>query len=105
MFGGETVDEWYSLSGPQGDGKEGVLNLVTSFTPVGDVPAPIAPTDQPQPQQESAIRQLPQVSDELVLELAEMFPSIDAEVIRAVAESKGADKGATVNALIEIGNN
>uniref|UniRef100_A0A914DQ62 C2 domain-containing protein n=1 Tax=Acrobeloides nanus TaxID=290746 RepID=A0A914DQ62_9BILA len=34
IFSGETIDEWYSLSGPQGEGKGGKINLVMNFTPV-----------------------------------------------------------------------
>ena len=32
VMSGETIDEWFPLSGKQGDEKEGTINLVLSFT-------------------------------------------------------------------------
>ena len=32
LLNGNTVEEWISLSGKQGDDKEGVINVILSFT-------------------------------------------------------------------------
>jgi len=32
VMNGETIDEWYALNGKQGDGLEGHVNLVLSFS-------------------------------------------------------------------------
>jgi len=32
VFEGETVDDWYPLNGKQGDGKEGAVNIVLTYT-------------------------------------------------------------------------
>lgn len=33
LFSGETVEEWVTLSGKQGEGQEGNLNVILTFTP------------------------------------------------------------------------
>jgi len=32
LLNGDTVEEWINLSGKQGDDKEGVINVILSFT-------------------------------------------------------------------------
>ena len=32
LMNGDTVEEWISLSGKQGDDKEGVINVILSFS-------------------------------------------------------------------------
>ena len=32
VLSGETVDDWFSLNGKQGDGKEGMINFIMSKT-------------------------------------------------------------------------
>lgn len=32
VFGGETHEDWYPLNGKQGDGLEGMINLVLSYS-------------------------------------------------------------------------
>uniref|UniRef100_A0A1I7ZSJ4 CUE domain-containing protein n=1 Tax=Steinernema glaseri TaxID=37863 RepID=A0A1I7ZSJ4_9BILA len=103
IFNGETIDEWYPLSGQQGEGREGLINLVISFAPV-DAPVQNPPQlmatvegtgAQPAPEG-------PLYTEEEVKELSEMFPNIDAEVIRSVLDEKRGDKDGTVTALLEM---
>lgn len=42
VFNGETIDDWYPLSGQQGEGKEGMINLIIAFAPV-DTPIQYIP--------------------------------------------------------------
>jgi len=108
IFNNETIDDWYSLSGPQGEGKEGVINLVMSFVPI-ETPAQ-HPQQGAQGEHQQldpatlAAQQQPLFTEEEINELHVMFPSIDGDVIRSVLEAKGGDKDSTVTALIEMAN-
>ncbi|XP_026736447.1 toll-interacting protein B-like [Trichoplusia ni] len=116
VFHGETVDNWFTLNGKQGDGKEGAINLVLSYsvgpasvaafppmlvvpsTGVGYAAMPMyAAPPQPLPPQ-----QPPPITAEQLQQIEEMFPSMDKEVIRSVLEANGRNKDATINSLLQM---
>ncbi|CAB3252529.1 unnamed protein product [Arctia plantaginis] len=125
---GETYDDWFPLNGKQGDGKEGHINLVLSYS-VG--PATVAtfppmlvvpstgmgyaamPVYQATPQQMAPQHmaprphmppppQQPPVTPEQLQQIEEMFPSMDKEVIRSVLEANRGNKDATINSLLQM---
>jgi toll-interacting protein len=123
---GETFQQWYSLSGKQGDGVEGMVELVMSFNNQtnliqpqsmlvpnvgGGAPMPIfvAPTQpqvpqvmvQQQPQAQPVVRPM---SQETLKQIHEMFPNMDQEVIKTVAEANGHNREATINSLLQMTN-
>jgi toll-interacting protein len=119
IFKGETIEEWYNLSGKQGEGKEGQILLVFSFmaTPVGSVAAPAGltyihppghqgkktPAVYMSPQSVQTAVQAPAppaFSEEDFKQLKEMFPNMDEEVIRSVYESSGFSKDSAANAML-----
>jgi toll-interacting protein len=130
---GETHEDWYPLSGKTGDLKEGMIDLVLSFTPVtayqrGGVgvgiqqPVMLVPNASgralpvyvsPQPvigdQQQAIPQQPPQIqirplTEEDITNLMEMFPNVDKEAIKSIGEANCGNKEATINSLLQLTN-
>ncbi|CAH1253717.1 toll-interacting protein-like isoform X1 [Branchiostoma lanceolatum] len=128
VFNGETVDDWYTLSGRQGDDKEGMINLVLSHStvpmmqqvpqvmpqmPMMMVPQPVyyptvqagnpyqVPAGQMPAQQQQPPAQ-PAITEADLKALQDMFPNMDAEVVRSVLEANRGNKDAAVNSLLSI---
>lgn len=120
---GETHEDWYMLSGKQGENQEGMINLVFSYTnkyfpqmavpPIMMVPsstmfgmtqyAPVnvytAPPPAPMPQ--AIPSSLPNAELELK-QIAEMFPNMDKEVIKSVYDANHGKKDVTINSLLQM---
>ncbi|XP_014478995.1 PREDICTED: toll-interacting protein-like [Dinoponera quadriceps] len=115
---GETHEDWYMLSGKQGDDQEGMINLVFSYTnkchpymgsssimmvPSATMygmpyvytapPAAVAPTVVPS--------SLPNAEVEMK-QIAEMFPNVDKEVIKSVYDANHGKKDVTINSLLQM---
>lgn len=117
---GETVDEWFALSGKQGDEKEGTLNLVITFTPVENLPPAVmqAPMVYPQmqpypgvvmpgvyPPQASMGMQAPRqpgFTEEDFKQVKDMFPNMEDDIIRSVFVANSGNKDSTINALLQM---
>jgi len=116
---GEMVDDWWPLSGQEGEEKEGLLHLILSLQqlppgsavrlPAGGVapsltggpPLAYTPTHLPATPAQPKPTQL--VGEELE-EFCKMFPAIDRGVIQAVFVENQGDKEATVTSLLQMGS-
>ncbi|XP_022120383.2 toll-interacting protein [Pieris rapae] len=124
VLNGETHEDWYPLTGKQGDGVEGMVNLVLSysvgpaavptFPPVLVVPStgmgyatmPMYPAGTPHTYPQQQPQQQPQqpqpITEEELAQIYEMFPSIDKDVIKSVTEVNRGNKEATINSLLQM---
>ncbi|XP_076035269.1 toll-interacting protein-like isoform X2 [Oratosquilla oratoria] len=119
VFQGETVDEWYTLSGKLGEGQEGTINIVLScstapapvqvppvvmvppnlyggygpYTPVPVYTVPATAQTQPQPAT---------IKEEDLKQLGEMFPEVEKEVIQSVMEASYGNKETAINSLLQM---
>ncbi|KAH0952682.1 hypothetical protein HN011_006931 [Eciton burchellii] len=118
---GETHEDWYMLSGKQGENQEGMINLVFSYTnkchPYMSSPSimmvpsgtmfgmPYTPvnvyTAPPTTASTVAPSTLPNAEIELK-QIAEMFPNIDKEVIKSVYDANHGKKDVTINSLLQM---
>ncbi|XP_048579129.1 toll-interacting protein B isoform X2 [Nematostella vectensis] len=123
VLNGETIDDWYSLSGKQGEDKEGMINLVFAYrvvpagpqtmmypqpVPVMMVPAPTPvfypggygqqpiPTQPPPPQRPR------EPTEDEIKDLKDMFPSIEESVIKSVLEACNGDVDAATTHLLTM---
>lgn len=122
IFQGETVDEWYSLSGKMGEGQEGAINCVLSYSMAPAVPHTFGPVMMVPPHAYHSeythvpVYTLPPnqhpptstpsptrpISEEDLKQLGEMFPSVEAEVVKSVMEASRGDKEKAINSLLQM---
>ena len=118
------VDDWWPLSGQEGQEREGMVHLILSSQKVapGTVPAPghqpqavvpnLAAGGKPMTYQTAYLPQQqqqqppapPTLSPEDLEEFSKMFPEIEKSVIEAVFLESGGSKEGTVNALLQMGS-
>ncbi|XP_046395618.1 toll-interacting protein-like [Ischnura elegans] len=122
VMNGETREDWYPLSGKQGDDLEGSINLVLSYStsttqpyamypqvaPVVMVPYGIRPTQYTPvsvyttPPPVAPEPPVPQISEQELKQIEDMFPNMDKEVIKSVYEANRGNKDGTVNSLLQM---
>jgi len=120
MAKGQMVDDWWPLSGQEGEDKEGLLHLILSMQPLPPGSAvrlppggvansltggpPLAYTPAYLPSQPQPPPPPPQLAEEELEEFSKMFPAIDRTVIQAVFTESRGNKETTVNSLLQMGS-
>ncbi|XP_061176385.1 toll-interacting protein-like isoform X1 [Saccostrea echinata] len=130
VLNGDTVNEWFPLSGRQGDEKEGMINLVMSLSevqqpavqsttpilyqqpvvyypqPIGGFPIAVQPVPAGMPaypqQGGTPQPQRPLYTEEDFKQVKDMFPNMEDEVIRSVLEANRGNKDTTINSLLQM---
>lgn len=105
---GDTLDDWWPLSGELGNEKEGTIHIIFSKKKYQQTNVqPIVPSYPGMPARPGAIR-TPQVqhtpiySEEDIKQLKNLFPSNDDEVIKAVLEASNGNKNHAIDALLKM---
>lgn len=123
----ETIDDWFVLSGKQGDEKEGSINIVLSFVKGSQPMMPWAPGLQPMVMMPMPAQVPPAVhvpppntmatvippeaaqprpayvpTAEDIGHIREVFPETDDEVIKSILEANRGNKESSINALLSM---
>lgn len=132
VFRGETHEDWWPLTGKQGEDQEGFINLVLSFSPsAGGGAAQIAGMQQPSivgstmpvylaggqqyppgglivtqqmPRQPQQLppQPLPTFNEADFAIITEMFPNMEKDVVKSVYEVNRFNKDVTINSLLQL---
>lgn len=129
VLNGDTMNEWFPLSGRQGDEKEGMINLVMSLSevqqpvtpptvlyqqpmvyypqPIGGFPIAVQPVPAGMPAYPpqtvgSPQTQRPLFTEDDLKQVKDMFPNMEDEVVRSVLEANRGNKDATINSLLQM---
>jgi len=121
LAGEETHEDWYPLSGKQGEGVEGMINLVLSYNPGGQYVYPptyppvmmipradaggIKPLNvytAPPGSGDPAQAAVPVLNEADLKQIEEMFPNIEKEVVKTVYEANRGNKDGTINSLLQM---
>lgn len=125
---GETHEDWYPLSGKQGDDQEGFINLVLSYSPsarqqpeVVGAPMPVymagaqryppgglivtqTTANRPQLPAPAPVQTLPPATfnEADFAQITEMFPNMEKDVLNSVYEVNRFNKDVTINCLLQL---